>query len=67
MTKPLRNTNDPLWLESVIEGDRGFVEEAGEQRFTITADNFISLIRRTYENVRAADKEFNRYVSFGAY
>jgi hypothetical protein len=61
-------TNDPLWLEAfVIDGDRGFIEEAGEQKFTITADSFITLSRRTYETVCAADKEFGRHVSPGMY
>jgi hypothetical protein len=33
-------SNDPLWLESfVIDGDRGFIEQAGEQKFTITDDS----------------------------
>jgi hypothetical protein len=33
-------TNDPLWLESfVTENDRGFVEDAGELKFTITTNS----------------------------
>jgi hypothetical protein len=61
-------TNDPLWLESfVIEGDRGYVEDAGVQKFTVTADSFVSLVQRTYETVSAADKEFSRHVSQSMY
>jgi hypothetical protein len=61
-------TNDPLWLESfVIDGDRGFIEQAGEQKFSITAEGFTSLVRRTYETVCAADKDFNRHVSLSMY
>jgi hypothetical protein len=51
----------------VIDGDRGFTEDAGEQKFSVTADSFVSLTKRTYDNVCAADKEFNRHVSLSMY
>jgi hypothetical protein len=61
-------TNDPLWMECfVIDGDRGLTEDAGEQKFTVTTDSFVSLTKRTYDNVCAADKEFNRHVSLSMY
>lgn len=61
-------TNDPLWMEAfVIDGDRGLVEDAGEQKFTVTADSLISLVKRTYETMSSADKEFNRHVSLSMY
>jgi hypothetical protein len=51
----------------VIDGDRGLVEDAGEQKFTVTADSLISLVKRTYETMSSADKEFNRHVSLSMY
>jgi hypothetical protein len=40
--------NDPMWLEAfVIDGFHGFVEDGGENTFTVTADSFIALVRRT--------------------
>jgi hypothetical protein len=61
-------TNDPLYLEAfVIEGDRGFTEDAGAQTFTVTTDSFITLVTRTYHTVCAADKEFSRFVSLTMY
>jgi hypothetical protein len=60
--------NDPMWLEAfVIDGFRGFVEEGGENTFTVTADSFIALVRRTYDNVCTADKEFSRNVCYSMY
>jgi hypothetical protein len=47
----------------MIDRDRGFIEDAGEQKFSVFADSFISLTKRTYENVCTADKEFNRHVT----
>jgi hypothetical protein len=66
--KPTPLTNDPLYLEVfVIEGDRGFTEDAGMQTFTVTTDSFITLVTRTYHRVCAADKEFGRFVSLTMY
>ena len=61
-------SNDPLWMEAfAIDGFRGFAEEGRENTFTVTADSFIALVRRTYENVCTADKEFSRHVSYSMY
>jgi hypothetical protein len=43
----------------VIDGDHGFVEYAGEQRFSVFADSFISMTKRMYESVCTGAKEFN--------
>jgi hypothetical protein len=61
-------TNDPLYIEAfVIEGDRGFTEDAGAQTFTVTTDSFRILVTTTYHTVCAADKEFSRFVSLTMY
>jgi hypothetical protein len=51
----------------VTESDRGFIEYAGAQTFTVTTDSFITLVTRTYHTVCAADKEFSRFVSLTMY
>ena len=52
-------------MESFIIGDKEFVE-ADEEKFSITAESFLTLTR-TYENVCRADKEFNRHMSISMY
>ena len=60
--------NDPLYMEAfVIEGDKGFVEEAGRKVFSPSFESFISLIERTYTQVCTTDKQFQRHVSLSMY
>ena len=48
--------NDPLYMEAfVIEGDKGFVEEAGRKVSSPSFERFISLIERTYTQVRTTN------------
>jgi hypothetical protein len=54
-------------LTSAVESLRLEIKKEGEQKFTVTADSFINLVKRTYETMSSADKEFNRHVSLSMY
>jgi hypothetical protein len=61
-------TSDPLWVECcVIHDDKGIVGNAGMLKATVTADSFVSLVRRTRENICAADKQLSQNKSPALY
>lgn len=59
---------DPLSKDIfVIEGDTGFIEEAGEKKIAPSCESFISLCERTYQQVAAVDRQWGKSISPAMY